>query len=344
MTAPPGSARRPREPETLYTMRAVLARSAALGAGALALAAAPRSRAAEPWPERAVRLVCAGAPGSSPDVAARLYAERLSARWGRPVPVESRPGADGTLAAQHALAQRDGHTLLFTFIAALTVAPLLHDRLPFDPVGDLAPISSGAGDFAVVAAAPGLPVSGLADLVELAQRRPGALNWASGSGDIYMAFHNLVRRRGLDMNYVSYRTPAPALGDLAEGRLDAAVMPLATALPQVAAGRMRVLAVANPARSPAAPDVPTAAEAGFPEMSFEGVLGFFAPNAMPAALRERIAADVRAVVAEPEFRARLQGLGMTARADTPAGFAAVVDANRSHWAEVARVHGAKPER
>ena len=90
--------------------------------------------------------------------------------------------------------------------------------------------------------------------------------------------------------------------------------------------------------------MPTAAEAGFPEMTFEGVLGFFAPNAMPAALRERIAADVRAVVAEPEFRARLQGLGMTARADTPAGFAAVVDANRSHWAEVARVHGAKPER
>jgi tripartite-type tricarboxylate transporter receptor subunit TctC len=173
----------------------------------------------------------------------------------------------------------------------------------------LAPISSGAGDFAVVAAAPALPVSDLAGLVELARQRPGALNWASGAGDIYMAFLGLVRRRGLDMNYVSYRTPAPALGDLAEGRLDAAVMPLATALPQVAAGRMRVLAVANPARSPAAPDVPTAAEAGFPEMSFEGVLGFFAPNAMPAALRERIAADVRAVVAEPEFRARLQGWG-----------------------------------
>ncbi len=331
-----GFARAPRRRET-----------AAVLASALAFAAAPRSvaRAAEaPWPDRPVRLVCAGSPGSSPDVAARLYAERLSARWGRPVPVESRPGADGSLAIQHLLAQRDGHALLFTFVAALTVAPLLHDKLPFDPAADLAPISSGAGDFAVVAAAPALPVSGLADLVEMARRRPGALNWASASGDVYMAFHGFTRSRGLDMNYVSYRTPAPALGDLAEGRIEAAALPLALALPQANAGRMRILAVTNPARSPALPAVPTATEAGFPELAFEGTLGFFGPSSMPSALRERISADVRAVAAEPDFRARLQSLGMTARAEAPAEFAAVVEANRAHWAEAARTHGAKPER
>lgn len=343
MTAPPSAGRAHAAPR-----RREMA-AAAFGTFVLA-AAPPRPRAAEAqWPDRPVRLVCAGAPGSSPDVAARLYAERLAARWGRPVPVENRPGADGTLAVGHALAQRDGHhTLLFTFIAALTVAPLLHERLPFDPAGepagDLAPISSGAGDFAAVAVAPSLPVSSLAEFVELARRRPGALNWASGSGDIYMAFLGLVRRRALDMNYVSYRTPAPALSDLAEGRIDAAALPLALALPQANAGRMRVLAVANPARSPAAPDVPTAAEAGFPELTFEGTLGFFGPRSMPGALRERIAADVRAVAAEPEFRARLRSLGMTARAETPADFGAVVEANRAQWAEAARAYGAKPER
>ena len=123
-----------------------------------------------------VRLVSAGAPGSSPDVAARLYADRLAARWGVPVAVEGKPGADGTLAIQHLLTQRDGHALLFTFVAALTVSPLLHDKLPFGPAADLAPISSGAGDFAAVAAATALPVWSLADLVELARRRPGALN------------------------------------------------------------------------------------------------------------------------------------------------------------------------
>ena len=317
-------------------------------AAALACALAPghSARAAEAaWPERPVRFVCAGSPGSSPDVAARLYAERLSARWNRPVQVENRPGADGTLAVQHMLAQRDGHhTLLFTFAAALTVSPLLHERLPFDPAADLAPISSGAADFAVVAAAPGLPVSNLADLVELARRRPGALNWASGAGDIYMAFHGFARRRALDMNYVSYRTPAPALADLSEGRLDVAVLPLALALPQARAGRMRVLATANPARPPAAPEVPTAAEAGFPELAFQAMLGFFGPATTPLPLRERIAADVRAVADEPGFRERLQSAGMTASAEAPAEFAAAVEADRARWAAAARDHGAKPER
>lgn len=335
------------EPNSDLDARTPRRREATAFAFALAFAAAVRpARAAEAlWPERPVRLVCAGSPGSSPDVAARLYAERLAARWNRPVLVENRPGADGTLAVERMLAQRDGHhTLLFTFVAALTVSPLLHDRLAFDPVGDVAPISSGAGDFAVVAAAPALPVSDLAGLVELARQRPGALNWASGSGDIYMAFLGLVRRRGLDMNYVSYRTPAPALSDLAEGRLDIAVLPLALALPQARAGRMRVLAAASPARSPAAPEVPAAAEAGFPELAFEGTLGFFGPSSTPAALRERIAADVRAIAADPDFRARLQSLGMVASAETPAEFAEIVEANRARWAGAARAHGAKPER
>jgi tripartite-type tricarboxylate transporter receptor subunit TctC len=324
-------------------------RGAAALACALALAAAgarPARAAPEAaWPDRPVRLVCAGSPGSSPDVAARLYAERLSARWNRPVLVENRPGVDGALAVQHMLAQRDGHhTLLFTFVAALTVSPLLHDRLPFDPVGDVSPISSGAGDFAVVAAAPGLPAPDLAGLVELARNRPGALNWASAAGDVYMAFLGFARRQGLDMNYVSYRTPAPALSDLSEGRLDVAVLPLALALPQARAGRMRVLAAANPARSPAAPEVPTAAEAGFPELAFESAFGFFGPASMPAALRERVAADVRAAAAEPDLVARLRSLGMVAVADTPSEFAAAVEANRARWAEAARAHGAKPER
>jgi tripartite-type tricarboxylate transporter receptor subunit TctC len=330
--------------------RAIRRRDAAAAfACAAARAAAGRrsARAAEAaaWPERPVRLVCSGSPGSSPDVAARLYADRLAARWNRPVPVENRPGADGTLAVQHMLAQRDGqHTLLFTFAAALTVSPLLHDRLPFDPVADVAPIASGAADFTVVAAAPGLPVAGLADLVELARQRPGSLNWASGAGDIYMAFLGFVRRRALDMNYVSYRTPAPALADLSEGRLDVAVLPLALALPQARAGRMRVLAAANPARPPAAPELPTAAEAGFPELAFQGSLGFFGPASTPPALRERIAADVRAVAEEPAFRERLQGSGMAASAGTPAAFAAALEAERARWAEAARAHGAKPER
>jgi tripartite-type tricarboxylate transporter receptor subunit TctC len=276
-------------------------------------------------------------------VAARLYAERLMPRWGQAVPVESRPGADGTLAVAHLLAQRDGHALLFSFIAALTVAPLLQDRVRFDPA-DVAPISSAVGDFAVVAATPKRPIASLDDLVELARRHPGTLNWASGSGDIYMSFLGFVRHRGLDMHYVAYRAPAPALHDLAEGRIDALMLPLVAALPQAQAGRLRMLAVANPMRSPVAPDVPTAGEAGFPELTFEGRLGFFGPGSMPAELREKIAADVRAIAADPGFSERLKGLGMVARADDPAEFGAHIEADRVHWAERARAYGPRPPR
>jgi tripartite-type tricarboxylate transporter receptor subunit TctC len=316
----------------------------ATGAAAWAvLPAAAQRPAPKAWPERPVRLICAGAPGSSPDVAARLYAERLMAHWGQAVPVESRPGADGTLAVAHLLAQRDGHALLFSFIAALTVAPLLQDRVPFDPA-DVAPISSAVEDFAVVVATPKRPIASLGELVDLARQWPGTLNWASGAGDIYMSFLGFVQRRGLDMHYVAYRAPAPALHDLAEGRIDALMLPLVAALPQAEAGRLRMLAVANPVRAPSAPAVPTATEAGFPELTFEPRLGFFGPRSMPAGRRERIAADVRAVAADPAFGERLKGLGMMARADTPAEFAAHVEANRAHWAAMARTYGPRPPR
>lgn len=146
------------------------------------------------------------------------------------------------------------------------------------------------------------------------------------------------------MHYVAYRAPAPALQDLAVGRIDALMPPLVAALPQAQPGRLHLLGVANPVRSPAAPEVPTAAEAGFPEPTFEGRLGFFGPRAMPSELRERIAAGIRAVAADPVFGERLQGLGMVARADTPAEFGAHIEAIPAHWAAVARAYGPGPPR
>src|SRR6267378_2566237 len=119
------------------------------------------------WPERTVRVITPGAPGSSIDVAARLFAERLAERWGKPVVIDNRPGADGILSVQAFLHANDGHALLFSFPGIVTVVPLLHESLPYDPVGDLAPISSAAYDFLAVAVAATLPVSSLADLVAL---------------------------------------------------------------------------------------------------------------------------------------------------------------------------------
>ena len=324
-------------------------RTLALAAAGLALGGAARAQAqvqaqaqAQPaWPERPVRLITPGGPGTSPDVAARLYAERLGARWGVPVAVENRAGADGTLAAEHLAQQRDGHALLFTFISALTVAPLLHARLPFDPA-EIAPVSIGAADWLAIVAPNTPPVANLAEAVAAIREQPGRLNWASGGGDAYVSMVGFVRQQGLDMHYVAYRSPVLALPDLAQGRLRLLMLPLAAALPQARGGQLRLLAVTNPVRSPAAPDVPTVAEAGFPDLTFQGTLAFFGPRGMPAALRERIAADVRAVAAEPGFAERLGPLGMVPRAGTPDELARVLGENRVHWAERARTYGVRP--
>jgi tripartite-type tricarboxylate transporter receptor subunit TctC len=151
-----------------------------------------------------------------------------------------------------------------------------------------------------------------------------------------------VRQHGLDMQYVSYRSPVLALPDLTQGRLQLLMLPLAAALPQARAGQLRLLAVTNDQRSPAAQDVPTVAEAGFPDLTFGGTLAFFSHRGMPLPLRERIASDIRAVAEDPSLSERVQPLGMLPRASTPDELARVVAENHQHWAERARTYGVRP--
>ena len=193
---------------------------------ALAVAAIlmPALSLAGPWPERIVRITTASAPGSSVDVVARLFAERLAERWRQPVVIDNRPGADGILAVQAFLHANDGHTLLFSFPGIVTVVPLLHESLPYDPVGDLAPISSAAYDFLTVAVTATLPVSSLTDLVAFARARPGSLNWAAAPGAPYLTFLEFQRRAGLAMTYVSYRAVGLALPDLMAGQVQLTVV------------------------------------------------------------------------------------------------------------------------
>jgi tripartite-type tricarboxylate transporter receptor subunit TctC len=234
--------------------------------------------------------------------------------------------------------QRDGHALLFTFISALTVAPLLHARLPFDPA-EIAPISIGAGDWLTIAAPNTPPVASLGDAVAAIRAQPGRFNWASGGGDAYLSMLGFVRQQGLEMQYVAYRAPTLALPDLTQGRLQLLMLPLAAALPLARGGQLRLLAVTNPERSPAAPDVPTVAEAGFADLTFQGTLAFFAPRAMQPNLRERIAADIVAIAGDPGLRERLAPLGMMPRSSAPAELQRLVAENHRHWAERARVYG-----
>jgi hypothetical protein len=208
-----------------------------------------------------------------------MLAEGLARRRGHPIAVENRAGADGVLGAEAFAQARPGEALFYSFVAAVTVVPLMHEgRLPLGPDADLVPISAGAADFFVLSVAPALPVHTLAEFVEHGRTRPGALNWFASPGAPYLAFRAFLRDAapgGLDMAYVSYRGAPPALLDLAAGRIHAVLAPLAAVLPLAREGRARPLALTGPERAPVAPEIPTAAEAGMPGFRMEGLHGLF---------------------------------------------------------------------
>jgi tripartite-type tricarboxylate transporter receptor subunit TctC len=305
---------------------------------ALALCTMPAHAQPTPaWPQKTVRLIVPLPPGSGMDLSARLAAERLAERWGQPVVVENRQGADGIPAVTALLAARDNHTFLFSFAGIVTFNHLLHDRLPYDP-RDLLPIAPVIDNFLGVAASTTLKVDTLADLVRLAKARPRQLNWAATPGLPYYVLLALQRHAGIEMVQVAYRDFAPAYQDLNQGRLHVAGTGVPTLVPHHKAGTAKLLLVTNRERSPQAPDVPTAREAGYPDLTFEGVSGIYGLRDMPAEVRQRIAADMRAIIADPAFRARVIGVGTAPRAGTPEEFAAAIEEQR---AKVTTLHQAR---
>jgi tripartite-type tricarboxylate transporter receptor subunit TctC len=297
---------------------------------------------AEPWPQRTVKVIVPLPTGVAVDVSARLFAEQLSARWGQPVVIENMPGADGTLAAKEFVSRGDRHTLLYSFAGLITINPLLREKLPYDPARDLVPIATTSDNFLAIAVSSKLKVASLRDLVTLARSQPTKLNWAATPGLPFFALSGFQKSTGMDLVYVSYRDFSPALVDLGEGRIEVAATGLTQLLSQQQAGKVRVLAVMNKTRSPAAPDVPTASEAGCPQLTFEGVTGFFGWRDIPGELRDRIAADVRAVADSSAVKERLAKIGIVARGSTPGEFAAAIEEQRAKVAAIAAAIGTKP--
>jgi len=303
-----------------------------------------QSTRADTWPARTVHVVIPFSPGmGSPDAAARMLADGLGKRWKQAVVVENRPGADTMLATRAFLEMHDGHSLLFTTHSTFTVVPLLHTKVPYDPVGDVRPVSLAVEDFLAVVTAPALGVGALSDFVRLARQKPTSLNFYAVPGAPYLAYLAFQKRAGIETTFVPYNNPTNAIADLSEGRIHIAVMPVASVLGAAQAGKIKILAVTNEQRTPAAPDIPTVKEAGYPEFTFGGFLGLFGPKDMPMALREQIASDVRYILREPDVQERLTTVGLIARGTTPAEFERVMDAQRQRWSAVARDHKIEPQ-
>jgi tripartite-type tricarboxylate transporter receptor subunit TctC len=276
-------------------------------------------------------------------MAARLLADGLSYRRGHPLVVENRTGADGTIGAAAFAQARPGEALFFGMADLLTVAPLAEDRLPYDPAGDFVPISSTATDFFVLSVPATLSVGSLAEFVAYARARRGELHWAGPARTaVYPAFRAFLHRAGLEMTFVAYRGGPQALLDLAEGRIQAVLSTLTAALGAARGGRIRMLTTPARTRTATIPDVPTTAEAGFPDFWVEGLLGLFGWRGMPAVVRDELSAQAREILAEPAIAARLGAAGMLARGSTPAAFAAEIAEHRTRWAALAREFGVGP--
>jgi tripartite-type tricarboxylate transporter receptor subunit TctC len=299
------------------------------------------SAAADAWPSRPVRFIITLGPGSGVDIGARLFADKLSAKWGQPVVVENRPGGDGIVAITSFLGAHDDHTLLVSPVSAFTAHPYFHDKLPYDPK-DLIPIARISKTVVAVSVPASLNVNSLKELEALAREKPGQLNWTTASGVTDFVFAGYLHTVGLKMAKVPYKNPAGAAADLASGVIQVYMPAYAIVRPQVEAGKVKVLAITNSERAPAIPDTPTAVEAGYPSLRFDGLVGLFGSPEIADAVRNKIADDIRAIAADPEIIKRLTATAQIVSPGNATEFAASIAEQREQVAAVAKLFGNKP--
>jgi tripartite-type tricarboxylate transporter receptor subunit TctC len=321
---------------TRYWIGAAIALSALTGPHS----AAAQSAAAPAWPQRPVKFLLPLGPGSGADIGARLISEKLSARWGQPVVVENRPGGDGFVAITAFVNARDDHMLLYGPAASFTAHPYLHERLPYDP-RDLSPVARVSATLITMSVPTALEVKTLGELVAMARAQPGKLNWATATGGTDLVLAGFLKSAGLDMAKIPYRDPVQAVNDVMEGRLHLYWSSYAIVRAQAQAGRVKIIVTPASAPTPTLPGIPSVAQAGFPNLTFDGLIGLYGPRDMPIEQGERIAADVRAVLADPTIATRLIATGQEVAPGTAADFAASIDKQRAVVAEVAKVLGIK---
>jgi tripartite-type tricarboxylate transporter receptor subunit TctC len=299
-----------------------------------------------PWPQRPLRFIVPFAPGGPLDVSARLIAQPLGAELQQPVLVDNRPGAGGsTGAALAARAAPDGHTLLMGALSTHAVNPFLYPDVGYDAERDFAPVTLVARVPNVLVVHPSLRIDSVAQLVALARAKPGQLAYGSGGGGSggHLAGALLAQRARVELVHVPYKGAAPAMADLVAGRVPFMFDNLASALPQVKAGRVAALAVTSPARSRFLPEVPTMAEAGQPGFDITTWFGVFVPAGVPAPRVARLHSLVAGILVQPGVRERMAGFGSDTEPLGPQAFAAFVRAERERYRTLVRDTGAKAD-
>jgi tripartite-type tricarboxylate transporter receptor subunit TctC len=299
------------------------------------------AQAQQAYPTHAVRLILPFNPGSATDTTARLFADRLTARWGKPVVVENRPGGDGLVALKVFIDAHDDHTLFFGPAAAFLVH-LYDQEAPPYTLSDIAPVAGVYVTVLAISVPTALGVNTMDDLVALARKQPGMLNVAAATGNSDFLIFGFMKDMGLQVTRVPYRDIMLAPNDLSQSRIQVLSSSLAAVQSTLQTGRVKVLLVTSRKRAETAPDIPTAAEAGYPQLTMETAGGLYGPKEMPDAERDSIAADFRDVAEhDPIIRQRLVDTGQIMNMLRPAEFAANIKEQNDQLAAIAKSLGLK---
>lgn len=295
------------------------------------------------FPNKAIRIVVPFPPGGATDAAARLVAVKMGEHWGQPVVVDNRAGAGGNVGSDLvAKAQADGYTLVMGVTGSHAINTSLYSKMPYDPVADFVAISQVAVVPNVLVVHPSVPAKNLAELVALAKKEPGKLNYASlGNGTAaHLGMEMLKSEAGVDIAHVPYKGSAPAVSDLLAGQVQMMVDGLPSALPHVKAGKLRAIALTSLRRAPSLPDLPTIAET-YPGFYADAWSGLFAPKGTPQPVVDKLSAEVQRILKLPDVREKLTALGAEPVGSTQAEFAAHVKREIDKWAKVVKTSGAK---
>lgn len=289
------------------------------------------------YPDRTIKIIAGFPPGGAPDVTARLIADKLQESWGKPVVVENIAGAGGNIAAERvARSAPDGYTLLLAGNASIVVNLNLYEKLGYDPVKDLVPITQATMTPNVLAVHPDVPAKSVAELVALARAKPDRLTYGHGGVGIsqHLAGELFKHMGGLAIRPVAYRGATGVMPDLVSGQLNLCFCNITNVLPLAREGKLRAMAMTSLKRSPAMPELPTMDEQGFAGFDATAWFGLMAPTGTPLAIIDKLHAATVRGMAEPEVKTKLDALGMVAIAGTPAEFAAVIKTEIPYWEKV----------
>jgi len=307
------------------------------------LAAAGAAHAADPYPAQPVTIVVPYPPGGTTDIIPRVMQADLSRRLGVAVVIDNRPGAGGGIGtALVARAKPDGYTLVVANNQTMAINPWVYKDLQYDAAKDFTPVMNAGTSPNALVVHPDVPAKNLKELIALAKAKPGTLTYAS-SGDgstSHLCGAMLATQAGIKIEHIPYKGPAPAHQDLAAGRVSMMCDAISNVTKSIASGRLRGIAIAAKERHKAAPDVPSAVEAGLPGLEMSFFIGFAAPRGTPAPVIERLNREMVGALRNPEVAQRIEALGITLVGDSPAHFASLITAESAKYRKVVEAAGA----